>query len=323
MRDRGVQVRDDASVSAARLLVREIAGAMRKETVEAAAIVASELATNQIRYAGGGWLAARAIERDGVPGIEVEAEDDGPGIDDPTRALGGGAGGAGNLGIGLAGVRRLSFELDLDSRIGEGTRVLARLFAGPVRRRPTVTILGRGLRSEPVSGDAAGFWRDDRSLLVMLCDGLGHGALAREASDRALDTARAASADDAPEDILSRCGSALHGTRGAVVAVGRLGDGGALDVASIGNIQAGLCLPDGVQRIVGTPGFVGAPRTRPARPQRLEAPSGTTWILATDGVHDPTAACVDARTLAPWTLAQRILERGAKVHDDAMIVVVK
>lgn len=320
-----VGVRDAADVSAARLLVREVADtiSMPSETAERAAIVASELATNQVRYAGCGRVGVRAIERDGIPGIEVDADDEGPGLSDPTRAFGGEGGGTqGTLGIGLASVRRVTAEIDLDTRIGEGTRILARIFAGPVRRRPSVTILGVGLSSESVSGDAAGFWRLDRSLLVMLTDGLGHGRPAREASDRALAVA-AAGSESRPEVILSECTSALRGTRGAVIAIGRLDEAGSLDIASVGNIQMGLCDPGGARRIAGSAGYVGSPSPRSIRPIRISAPDGVTWVLATDGIRDPLAACAEARTFPPWALAHRILLHGGTAHDDAMVVVVR
>lgn len=320
-----MEIRDDAGVSAARILVRQVGGAagIPRETVESVAIIASELTTNQLRYAGGGRLAARAIERDGVRGMELEADDEGPGILDPTRAFAGEAPRSGSLGIGLAGVRRLSNELDVDTRRGEGTRILARVFAGPFRRRPSVAIFGVGLPSEPASGDAARFWRLEDALVVMLCDGLGHGKIAREASDRALAIA-GQHPDESPTEILTSCMGALRGTRGAVIALGRLEERRqALHAASVGNIQMGLRGPGGVVRIPGSPGYIGSAQGRPVRPIDLPSARGSTWVLATDGVHDALGVLAEARALPPWALAQRILEQGRKAHDDALVVVVQ
>ena len=298
---------------------------MAAAQAEALAIIASELATNQRRYAGGGLVWARILRRNGVAGVEIEAVDHGPGLGDPTSAFAGEARSPGSLGIGLAGVRRFALELDVDARKGEGTRILARVFAGPVPRRPTVAILGRALATERVSGDSAGFWRTDEGLLLTLVDGLGHGPLAREAADRAISVA-ASAPDDKPVVLLWACAAALRGTRGAVVAMARLGGEGAeIDYASVGNIQMGVWNRGTVQRAAGNPGIVGSASQRPSRPAGLQLASGALFVMATDGIQDVFSGLelADARTLPPWAIAQRILAKRGKSHDDAMVVVVK
>jgi anti-sigma regulatory factor (Ser/Thr protein kinase) len=319
----GLRIRDDADVSAARQYLREIAPPeLPAATVESAAIVVSELATNQVRYAGGGRVEVRGVARDGVAGLEIDAEDDGPGLADPTGAFAGEIRRNGTLGIGLAAVRRLSAEIDLDTRVGEGTRIVARLFAGPVRLRPTVTILGSGLATEPTSGDAGRWWRMQDALVVMLCDGLGHGVLARDESDRALAVAEAHRAA-APDAILFACAREFRGSRGAVAAVARVEDAGVITYAAVGNIEAALCRGPAIERIAGTPGFLGAPVARPVRPARLQAPRGTSLVFATDGVRQPHAACAEAGAVPAWALAQRVLAQGRRERDDAMVVVVR
>lgn len=325
---RGVEVRDEAGPSAARLLARATAAeaGLSVPLAETLAIIASELATNQRRYAVGGQVWARTLVRDGVAGVELEAWDRGPGIADVTRAFAGESRPAGSLGVGLAAVWRLAHEVDVDVRAGEGTRILVRVFSGPVRRRPTVAIVGRGLATEPISGDAAGFWRLDDALLIVLVDGLGHGVAAREAADRALAVADADPGSQ-PEALMAACGAALRGSRGAVIAIGRFEDGaGAVESASIGNIQMGVWNRGIMQRVLPQSGIVGATSARPARPAgRLLMPPGAAMVMATDGTHDPLGDLVDADVHArsPWALAQRIVERRGKAHDDAMVVVVK
>ncbi len=322
----GVEVFDDASVSEARGLVRRAAegSALSRDCIEAAAIVASELSTNQLRYARGGRLNVRLLDRDGVPGLEVEADDRGPGIEDPAAAFDGAAGRPGTLGIGLAGVQRLAAELDVDIRLGEGTRIVARIFGRSVRRRPTVAVYGSALASEPVSGDNARFWRGPDSLTVMMCDGLGHGVLARDAADRALLIA-GEDPGASPELILARCASELRRTRGAVIAVARFDEAGAaVHAASVGNIQMGVRGPGGMVRFAGGPGFVGSPGAgRPVRPFRVPVPSSATWVFATDGLRDPLGFCAEAPTMAGWALAQRIFDHGRRQHDDALVMVVQ
>src|SRR6185503_17311143 len=103
--------------------------------VESLAAAASELAHNQLAHAMRGHIALRAVDRAGVPGLEVIAADAGPGIADPARALRGEPRRAGSLGVGLSAAQRLSHEMDLDVRGGEGTCVRLRRFAAPVARR--------------------------------------------------------------------------------------------------------------------------------------------------------------------------------------------
>jgi len=315
-----VDVRDLAGVSEARERARQLGEPLGPVFAESAALVVSELGTNQVRYAGGGRVALRRIVRDGVAGLEIEAEDDGPGISDVERAIAGELGRDGSLGVGLAAVRRAAVELDVDTRRGEGTQLRARLFASAVRRRPTVAVVGAGLAGESRSGDTAGSWRSEAFLSVMLCDGLGHGPLARAPADAALEIA-AGMPGLTPGEVVAACGRGLRGSRGAVLAFVRGDDAGGVEVAGLGNIQVGFCTTGRVERVALGPGFAGAP-PRPARTSSVTS-HRPTWVLATDGVRDPFALCANAGALPPWALAQRILAAGHREHDDAMVVVVR
>lgn len=321
-----LDIHEGADVSAARRLVREVGASLHLGTIvtESMAIIISELATNQLRHAGGGRAAVRPVTRDGVVGIEIEMVDHGQGLADPKRAFAGVPQNGESLGIGLAGVNRLSLELDLDTRVGEGIRILARRFGKPVRRRPSVTILGRPIATETRAGDAACFWRTDDSLLVMLSDGVGHGVPAREASDLALATTRF-HREAAPDVILTACDVALRGSRGAVLALIRVDERAhAVAAASVGNIEGGVCHLGRLEPILAQAGVVGAPWAPTiCRPLLLAMPEGALLVLATDGTRGSLEECGGpaAHLLPPWELAQRILDRRG--NDDAMVVVVK
>ena len=87
----------------------------------------SELANNLFSHATrGGRITLAALRREGEIGIEVVAEDDGPGIPDVERALQGGFSTSGGLGGGLPGVRRQMDEFEIRSTVGVGTRIVAR-----------------------------------------------------------------------------------------------------------------------------------------------------------------------------------------------------
>lgn len=92
------------------------------------ATAASELAGNMLTHAGGGRLSAstRLDHPDlAVIGLELLAEDEGPGIPDPELALTEGYSTGKGLGCGLPGVKRLMDDFSLEARPGGGTRVRA------------------------------------------------------------------------------------------------------------------------------------------------------------------------------------------------------
>lgn len=93
------------------------------------ATAVSELATNLVFHAvGGGVIHLSPVTRDGRVGIEVVAEDHGPGIADLALAMTDGHSTNGGLGSGLPGCRRLVDEFEIQSAAGQGTRVMVRLW---------------------------------------------------------------------------------------------------------------------------------------------------------------------------------------------------
>src|SRR5262245_1680106 len=85
---------------------------------------ASEVARNTVTYGGGGTARLEALQEGGRHGLRVVFEDKGPGIVDVERALQDGFTTGTGLGLGLGGARRLVNEFTIDSRVGEGTRVM-------------------------------------------------------------------------------------------------------------------------------------------------------------------------------------------------------
>lgn len=91
------------------------------------ATAASELANNLWMHSShGGRIGLRALQSARGVGVELSAEDEGPGIADLALALSEGYSTGGGLGCGLPGVRRLMDEFALESALGRGTQVLAR-----------------------------------------------------------------------------------------------------------------------------------------------------------------------------------------------------
>lgn len=123
-----VPVRTDADVITARQLAREQAAHLRFSTTDLTfiATAVSELARNIVEYAPPGEVLIRIVQRNDQRGLEVVAEDRGPGIADIPRVLLGGYSTGGSLGIGISGARRLMDEFQIDSEVGKGTRITMR-----------------------------------------------------------------------------------------------------------------------------------------------------------------------------------------------------
>lgn len=91
------------------------------------ATAVSELATNILRYASCGRIRVIVIQNgDGRTGIEIGAEDKGKGIRDLKLAMQDNYSTGESLGLGLPSVERIMDEFEIESDIGQGTRIRAR-----------------------------------------------------------------------------------------------------------------------------------------------------------------------------------------------------
>ena len=98
----------------------------RESSRFAIATTASELGTNIVKYAGTGYLKLEPVQRSGSHGLELTAQDDGPGIEDVAAAMQDGYSTSGGLGVGLSGVERMMDEMEIDSGQDKGTRIIVR-----------------------------------------------------------------------------------------------------------------------------------------------------------------------------------------------------
>jgi anti-sigma regulatory factor (Ser/Thr protein kinase) len=179
-----VPVRDATRVRDARVAAEgaaALAGLDERRTA-AAALVATELATNLLKHAEGGQVlidvVAPPVLRDGRERsrvVQIAAIDHGPGIHDVPAALRDGFSTTRSLGAGLGTCRRLSDDFALHSVPGRGTVAVARVSATPrageasVRPGGRVSADGRWQGGEPPFGTVA-------------CGGLtGHAAVSGSA----------------------------------------------------------------------------------------------------------------------------------------------
>jgi serine/threonine-protein kinase RsbT len=126
-----ITISHEADVANARRLARDMAHVMgfSRPRAYSLATAVSEFASNLCFHAtSGGVLRLRPIKRDGRKGIEVIVEDNGPGISDVENAMLDGYSTNGGLGSGLPGGRRLMDEFEIETKLGCGTRIAARIW---------------------------------------------------------------------------------------------------------------------------------------------------------------------------------------------------
>jgi serine/threonine-protein kinase RsbT len=114
------------------------------------ATAVSELGNNLVDHTpSGGCMSLTTLSQEGLQGVEVVVKDDGPGIDDTEMAMTDGFSSKRGLGSGLPGCRRLMDEFTLESAIGHGTRVTARLW---------LRASGQGVSGQGASGQRVSRW---------------------------------------------------------------------------------------------------------------------------------------------------------------------
>ena len=118
-------VASDQDVVRVRQLVRTVAVDVKLSLVDQTKLVtaASELARNTLVYGGGGSVEVERITNGRRDGIKIVFVDQGPGIMDLDLALTDGYTTGGGLGLGLSGARRLVDEFEIDTAVGQGTKV--------------------------------------------------------------------------------------------------------------------------------------------------------------------------------------------------------
>jgi anti-sigma regulatory factor (Ser/Thr protein kinase) len=309
-----VSAREPSDVGECRRTVRRLAESGKFDESDAgkACIVATELATNVVRYGGGGEVLVQVLD-DGVTAqLEILAIDRGPGMRDIERCMRDGYSTGGTPGTGLGAVVRLSSTFDLFSAPDRGTVVLSRI-AREAASRPQINgveleygAVCVALAGEIECGDAWRIADEGGRCAVLVADGLGHGALAATAAQAAA-LAFAERPFDAPSEVLAALHRALVGGRGAVAACAQLHHREArVEYAGIGNIHGALVGLERSRGMVSRSGTLGLTLTQP-RQFTYEWPPGELVIMHSDGLS------------ARWSLADR---PGLRAHHAAVIAAV-
>jgi anti-sigma regulatory factor (Ser/Thr protein kinase) len=288
-------------------------------------LVVSEIADNQLKHAGSGWLLVRAFRSDRGVGLCLVGVDSGPGMADFGIASRDGHSTAGSLGIGLGAVLRLSDSWDVYTEKGAGTVLVAGFGycdqIPPGDRTADAGGLTRAMTGQDTCGDAYALRRDGEVVTGLIADGLGHGPLAATASRAAVRSFLDA-APGSPGVLLARVHRDLQGTRGAAVAIAQMRTGAQLCYAGIGNIGGHLFSGTGRRGLTSMPGIVGG---NARAPREFDYALDPDTVVHSDGVSEkvvlPAGGGLPRRT--PMVIAAKILRDHGVRNDDAGVLVMR
>lgn len=260
-----------------------------EEAAGRVAIVATELATNLIKHGGGGALLVGSFDDETGSGVECLALDRGAGMQDVGSSMRDGHSTAGSPGNGLGAVSRGADLMQVYSRPGAGTAILARFGQGADRDRqplatPAYGAVAVAMAGEEVSGDAwcraawAGGWT------AMLADGLGNGPQAAVAAQAAI-RQFAGAERESPSELLAAMHGSLRPTQGAAVSIAQI-DFAAEQVvfAGVGNVAGAMVWQNGeIRRLVCKNGIIGHV-AKYLRAFTYSMTGASLLILASDGL---------------------------------------
>ncbi|MBI3949862.1 MAG: SpoIIE family protein phosphatase [Acidobacteria bacterium] len=292
------------------------------------AIVVTEAATNLVKHATGGQVLLRALERDGISGMEMLALDKGPGIANLGECLRDGHSTAGSAGTGLGAIIRLAALFNIHSRPGVGTAVLARFWSRPPKANSSSRLeIGAVCLPQPgeqICGDGWEISQSADRYSIMIADGLGHGPLAGEAAREAIRVFQQNS-ERSPAEIIEAAHAALRSTRGAAVALAEVDlVKRVIQFAGVGNI-AGVVLSVGKnQNLVSLNGTVGH-EVRQIREFTYPWPEEALLILHSDGLatHRSLERYPGLALKHPSLIAGMLYRDHNRGRDDVAVVVAK
>lgn len=294
-------------------------------------IAVSELGTNIIKHAGARGalsITPRWDQDQNYQGLEISARNGAPCHDSAILhtsglMLSGGTSTTGTLGIGISGVRRLMDEFVVETDAQDCLKITACKWLDQGDwSRANCSVMARPCTGEILSGDAYYLRHRRQHLLFGVIDGLGHGPEAHQVATIAVNTMD--SYQNEPIDvIIQRCHTALTGTRGAAVALGRL------DYAtrrllhlSIGNIETRIYSGDTVIKPMLYHGTLGVVlptfRTIP-----YPFKNGMLLVMFSDGISNKFELEAPMRRRSPQEISQYILDNFSRKHDDCTVMVIK
>ena len=296
----------------------------------AAGLVATELATNLAKHAKDGEILLRVLHSPaGDPGgIQIVAVDRGPGMRNPNQSRSDGYSTSGSLGYGLGAVERQSDVVDFFTD-AKGT-----VFVASIWREAPDPRAGCGSRydvgavhvakpGEDVCGDAWCSRSRDGRLAILVADGLGHGLLAHEAAEAAVDVFKK-SHELPPARVIEDIHAALRATRGAAVAMLAVDtERGTATYSGLGNITSSIIVSSTVaHHLVAHNGTAGHTAAR-IQEFHYPAPAGSVIALWSDGLRNNWSldAYPGLRARSASVIAAILYRDFSRRRDDVTLVV--
>jgi hypothetical protein len=277
-----------------------------------AGLVAARLAGSLVEHSAQGTLLVSVLPRGDVAGLKLIA-----------------IGGAGEHAETLAAIAPMVETCDSYSAPGQTAALVARLWPGTPPADDLSAAFEFGGICVPVQGETKcgdGWWAEsshDRALIVLV-DGVGHGPIAHEAAQKALEIARA-HRDRTPYDLMARIHEGLHQTRGAAVLVV------AIDLArqilvccGVGNIAGMIVTPSHVRGLVSQHGTAGMNKVR-IQEFRYPFPADALLVLHSDGLKTAWnfSSYPGLEKREPCLIAAVLYRDFVRGRDDTTVVVLR
>ncbi|MEO1978141.1 MAG: ATP-binding protein [Paracoccaceae bacterium] len=322
-----VEIDDRSAVAVVRRLARRYGAeiGLSERRLEELAIVVTEASTNILRYAERGRALASMTRAPGVAQLVLIFTDRGQGISDVDRMFQDGESSTDSAGLGLGAIRRLSDSFDILSSSEDGTTIVCTFDARNVPLSPEIEAVGLRVchPKERECGDDFVLRQTRGATDVLLCDGLGHGPLAAEASAEVIEAANGLDAE--PGRSMRRITERLVGHRGAVASIVHIDwPEMTMRYAGLGNIATIWIGAQGVKRMAVRDGRIGAVPTG-GYEETVQLAVGDMVILHSDGLKTLREAHFRPGLLhkSPLLIAGFLLDRAFRGRDDASIVVIR
>jgi len=317
------------------------------------ATVVAELGSNILKYAGQGHIRIQPVHSGFRHGVDIVAEDTGPGIADVAQAMEEHYSSSGTLGLGLSGVRRMVSEFHIASAPGQGCKVQARKWLGQSARTmahataelqpshsPLPTALPPARSSSPklsfdlaeinrpcypqsLCGDSTVVQQVPAGLLLACIDASGHGKRAHAVAEPLADLVRTANITQ-PDQLLQRMHQYCIGTVGAAATVAFVHAArGELLFAGVGNVRI-RCVGASPWAGISRDGVLGERFPAP-HVQRFPLHADDVVLLYSDGIRETISNQMLRRVRlgTAQQIAEHVLREGSKTTDDASCVVLK
>jgi anti-sigma regulatory factor (Ser/Thr protein kinase) len=299
---------------------------LEEHACEETAIIATEVATNLLKYATGGAIQISGLSAEGRPGVEILAIDRGPGLGNFQAHMEDGVSTGGSMGTGLGAIKRLADVFDAYSQPGRGTILLARKFprhaAGERKERWVFGSVRAAYPGEAMCGDNWCLRAGSYGPCILVADGLGHGILAADASSAAVAAFQKSSANSAA-GMVEDVHLSLRATRGAAVAVTCIDDRRrTVSYAGLGNIHGVLLGGVRAQVMVSHNGTAGL-EARRFQEFNYALPADATLVMHSDGLVTNWSADTYPGLLRrhPAIIAGILYRDASRGRDDICVVV--